>query len=91
MWLGGQLLQRLHKVIRRRELERRLVVGLGHSRWKVHLYAVVDVLLLDQSTGGCKHSGYMTETLSYRSNCPLGGATSIVCLVFLSNHISASL
>lgn len=57
MWLGGQLLQWLHVVVGRRELERRLVVGQGHSGRKVHLYAVVDVLLLDQSARGCKHSG----------------------------------
>lgn len=57
MWLGGQLLQGLHVVVRRRQLERRLVVGQGHSGWKVHLDAVVNELLLDQSAGGCKHSG----------------------------------
>lgn len=57
MWLRGQLLQWLHVVVGRRELERHPVVRQGHSGWKVHLYAVVDVLLLDQSAGGYKHSG----------------------------------
>lgn len=52
MGLRGQLRQWLHIVIWRRKL---VVVGQGHSRREVHLYTVMDVLLLDQSAGGCYH------------------------------------
>lgn len=50
MGLRGQLRQWLHIVIWRRKL---VVVGQGHSGREVHLYTVMDVLLLDQSAGGC--------------------------------------
>lgn len=49
MGLRGQLRQWLHIVIWRRKL---VVVGQGHSGREVHLYTVMDVLLLDQSAGG---------------------------------------
>lgn len=55
MGLGGQLSgrERLAVVVWRGQLQGRLVVGQGHARREVHLYAVMDVFFFDEAAWCC--------------------------------------